>query len=159
MSDKILIWNDVDLIQFSVAKFLQDIHDCELFAVHDLNHHLKESFLEQNLVNFKKEWYYWDHVLDLDHKPDVEYLKTFEQKYGIDLWLITITDRVFNKHNKFHIFSRDEILRILELECKLFETVLESAKPDFLIIKPTDKQRSNLLERMCRSKGITILVL
>ena len=159
MSDKILIWNDVGLIQFSVAKFLQDIHDCELFAVHDLNHHLKESFLEQKLINFKKEWYYWDYVLDLDQKPDVEYLKTFEQKYAINLWLITITDRVFNKYNKFHIFSRDEILRILELECKLFETVLESANPDFLITAVTDQHRSNLLERMCRSKGITVLML
>ena len=59
MSDRILIWNNVGLIQFSLAKFLQDIHDCELFAFHDLNHHLKKSFLEQKIVNFKNEWYYW----------------------------------------------------------------------------------------------------
>ena len=159
MSDRILIWNNVGLIQFSLAKFLQDIHDCELFAVHDLNHHLKKSFLEQKIVNFKNEWYYWDHVLELEQKPDVEYLESFEQRYGIDLWSITSSDRVFNKYNKFYIFSRDEILRILELECKLFENVLESSKPDFLITGVTDQHRSNLLERMCRSKGITVLML
>ena len=159
MSDRILIWNNVGLIQFSLAKFLQDIHDCELFAVHDLNHHLKKSFLEQKIVNFKNEWYYWDHVLELEQKPDVEYLESFEQRYGIDLWSITSTDRVFNKDNKFYIFSRDEILKILELECKLFENVLESSTPDFLITGVTDQHRSNLLERMCRSKGITVLML
>jgi len=159
MSDRILIWNNVGLIQFSLAKFLQDIHDCELFAVHDLNHHLKKSFLEQKIVNFKNEWYYWDHVLELEQKPDVEYLESFEQRYGIDLWSITSSDRVFNKYNKFYIFSRDEILKILELECKLFENVLESSKPDFLITGVTDQHRSNLLERMCRSKGITVLML
>jgi len=159
MSDKILVWIDVGLIQFGIVKYLQKIYDCELFAVYDFNHHIKKSFLNQKLVNFRQVWYYWDHVLNIKQKPDVEYLNSFEQKYDINLWSITSSDRVFNKYNKFYTFSRDEILKILELECKFFENVLEISKPDFFMTTVTDQRRSNLLERMCRSKGIKVLML
>jgi len=63
MSNKILVWVDVGLIQFGIAKYLQKIYDCDLYAVYDFNHHIKESFLNQKLINFKQVWYYWDHVL------------------------------------------------------------------------------------------------
>ena len=159
MSDKILVWIDVGLIQFGIVKYLQKIYDCELFAVYDFNHHIKKSFLNQKLINFRQVWYYWDHVLNIKQKPDVEYLNSFEQKYDINLWSITSSDRVFNKYNKFYTFSRDEILKILELECKFFENVLEISKPDFFMTTVTDQRRSNLLERMCRSKGIKVLML
>ena len=159
MSNKILVWVDVGLTQFGIAKYLKKIYDCELFVIYDFNHHIKKSFLNQKLIDFKKEWYYWDHVLNIKQKPDVEYLKSFEQRYNINLCSITIPDRVFNKYNNWYIFSRDEVLRILELECKFFENVLESSEPNFLIIKVTDQHRSNLLERMCRSKGIKVLML
>ena len=159
MSNKILVWVDVGLTQFGIAKYLKKIYDCELFAIYDFNHHIKKSFLNQKLIDFKKEWYYWDHVLNIKQKPDVEYLKSFEQRYNINLCSITIPDRVFNKYNNWYIFSRDEVLRILELECKFFENVLESSEPNFLMIKVTDQHRSNLLERMCRSKGIKVLML
>ena len=159
MSNKILVWVDLGLIQFGIAKYLQKIYDCDLYAVYDFNHHIKKSFLNQKLINFKQEWYYWDHVLNIKQKPDVEYLNSFEQKYDINLWSVTSSDRVFNKDNKFHIFSSDEILKILELECKFFENVLELSKPDFFMTTVTDQRRSNLLERMCKSKGIRVLML
>ena len=159
MSSKILVWVDLGLIQFGIAKYLQKIYDCDLYAVYDFNHHIKKSFLNQKLINFKQEWYYWDHVLNIKQKPDVEYLNSFEQKYDINLWSVTSSDRVFNKDNKFHIFSSDEILKILELECKFFENVLELSKPDFFMTTVTDQRRSNLLERMCKSKGIRVLML
>ena len=159
MSNKILVWVDLGLIQFGIAKYLQKIYDCDLYTVYDFNHHIKKSFLNQKLINFKQEWYYWDHVLNIKQKPDVEYLNSFEQKYDINLWSVTSSDRVFNKDNKFHIFSSDEILKILELECKFFENVLELSKPDFFMTTVTDQRRSNLLERMCKSKGIRVLML
>ena len=37
-----------------------------------------------------------------------------------------------NEYNEFYKFSREEILSILEDECKLFEKILE-IKPKFLI--------------------------
>ena len=159
MSNKILVWIDLGLIQFGIAKYLQKIYDCDLYAVYDFNHHIKKSFLNQKLINFKQEWYYWDHVLNIKQKPDVEYLNSFEQKYDINLWSITSSDRVFIKYNKFYTFSRDEVLKILELECKFFENVLELSKPDFFMTTVTDQRRSNLLERMCKSKGIRVLML
>ena len=159
MSNKILVWIDLGLIQFGIAKYLQKIYDCDLYAVYDFNHHIKKSFLNQKLINFRQVWYYWDHVLNIKQKPDVEYLNSFEQKYDINLWSVTSSDRVFNKDNKFHIFSSDEILKILELECKFFENVLELSKPDFFMTTVTDQRRSNLLERMCKSKGIRVLML
>jgi len=159
MSNKILAWIDLGLITFGIAKYLEKIYDCDLYAVYDFNHHIKESFLNQKLINFKQVWYYWDHVLNIKQKPDVKYLNSFEQKYDINLWSITSSDRVFNKHNKFYTFSRDEVLKILELECKFFENVLELSKPDFFMTTVTDQHRSNLLERMCRSKGIKVLML
>ena len=159
MSNKILAWIDLGLITFGIAKYLEKIYDCDLYAVYDFNHHIKESFLNQKLINFKQVWYYWDHVLNIKQKPDVEYLNSFEQKYDINLWSVTSSDRVFNKYNKFYTFSRDEILKILELECKFFENVLELSKPDFFMTTVTDQRRSNLLERMCKSKGIRVLML
>ena len=44
MSDKILVWVEVGLIQFGIAKYLKKIYDCELFAICDFNHHIKKSF-------------------------------------------------------------------------------------------------------------------
>ena len=45
------------------------------------------------------------------------------------------------------------------MECKFFENVLELSKPDFFMTTVTDQRRSNLLERMCKSKGIRVLML
>ena len=159
MSDKILVWVDVGLIQFVVSKMLQNMYDCELFAIYDFNHHIKKSFVNQKSVNYKKEWFYWDHVLKINGDPDVNYLKSFEDRYKINLWSITLNDRVFHKYNKFYKFTKNEILSILEKECRFFEKVLDEVNPDFLIIKSTDLHRSHLLEQMCRSKGTKILML
>ena len=62
MKDRILFWVDVSLIQFGVAKILQEKIDSDFYVIYDLNHHLKKSFMQQNLVNFKKEWYFWDNI-------------------------------------------------------------------------------------------------
>ena len=62
MKDRILFWIDVGLLQFGIAKMLQEKLDADLYAIYDLNHHLKKSFMNQSIINFKKEWYFWDHV-------------------------------------------------------------------------------------------------
>ena len=41
-------------------------------------------------------------------------------------------------NNPFYKFKKDEILNILERDCKFFESVLDEIKPEFLIIKVTD---------------------
>ena len=65
----------------------------------------------------------------------------------------------FYQFNPFYTFKKDEILLILEQECKFFEFVLNSIKPNFLIIKVTDFHRNHLLKEMCKKKGIKVLSL
>jgi hypothetical protein len=159
MKDKILFWIDAGLMHFGIAKNLQEKLDADLYVIYDLNNHLKKSFKNQKLVNFKKEWYFWEHVSRTDKNIDIKYLKNFEEKFEIKLWDIAYSERIFYKHNPFYKFQRDEILSIFEQECKFFEKVLNEVKPNFLIIKTTDLHRNHLLAEMCRASGVKILML
>ena len=158
MKDKILFWVDVSLIQFGIAKTLQEKIDSNFYVIYDLNHHLKKSFLEQNIVDFEKEWYFWDHVGKIQ-EVNTQYLKKIEKEYKINLWEIAFSERNFHKYNPFYKFSKKEILSILEQECRFFEKVLDEVNPDFLIIKTTDFHRNYLLTEICRAKKIKILML
>ncbi|MDC1136657.1 hypothetical protein OAS76_02625 [Nitrosopumilus sp.] len=158
MKNKILFWVDVSLLQFGIAKTLKEKTDANLYVIYDLNHHLKKSFMNQNIVNFEKEWYFWDHVGKIK-KPNVEYLKKIEEEYKINLWEIAYSERIFYKYNPFYKFNEEEILSIFEQECRLYENVLNEVKPDFLVIKTTDLHRNHLLTEMCRAKGVKILML
>ena len=159
MKDKILFWIDAGLMHFGVAKTLQEQINADFFVIYDLNNHLKKSFKNQNLVNFTKEWYFWEHITGIKKEIDSEFLKKIENKYKINLWEVAFTERAFYKYNPFYQFSKNEILSIFEQECKFFEKVLNEVKPDFLIIKTTDLHRNHLLSEMCRSVGIKILML
>ena len=157
--DKILFWSEAGLVQFAIAKFMQKNFDADYYAIHDLNPNLKKDFLKQKIVNFKKEWYFWDHVSKTITKPDLDYLKQFEEKYGLNLWQLILTDRAFFKFNPYYKYKDREILSILEQECKFFENILDEIKPHFLIIKTTDFHRNHLLFELCRLKGVKILML
>ena len=160
MEKKILFWIDAGLMHFGIAKFIQNKIYAKLFAVYDLNHHLKKSFENQKVVNFTKSWFFWDYVNKKNmKKPDLKYLSEFENKYNINLWMLAYSERVFFDYNPFHKFSRDEILSILEQECKFFESVLDEINPDFLIIKTTDFHRNHLFAKLCQSRGIKVLML
>lgn len=159
MKNKILFWIDPTYTQFGIAKFLQEKILADFYVIYDLNHHLKKSFSNQNIVNFKKEWFYWDYQSNIHKEPDIEYLKLFEKKYDIDLWKIAFSERIFSDYQKFHDFTRKEILSILENDCKFFEKVLDEVNPDFLIIKLADFHRTQLLVELCNAKGIKVLML
>jgi len=156
--NKILFWIDTSLLQFGVAKMLQEKLDDEFYVIYDLNHHLKKSFKNQNIISFQNEWYFWDHV-GKTKKPDLKYLKKIEEDYKINLWGMAYTERNFYQYNPFYKFKREEILSIFEQECRFFEQVLNEINPDFLIIKTTDFHRNYLLTEMCRARGIKILML
>ena len=158
MKNKILIWLDSGLKQFAIAKFLQEKYDAEYFAIYDLNHHLRKSFENQKVVNFRKVWHYWDNYQSPLVKPDIQYLADFERKYEIDLWIMAYGERLFYKYNPFYKFKRDEILNILEKDCKFFEQILDEIKPNFLIIKVTDFHRNHLLAEMCKARGIKVMM-
>jgi hypothetical protein len=158
MKDKILCWIDVSILQFGIAKKIQKKLNTELYVIYDLNHHLKKSFMNQKIINFEKEWYFWDHIKNFK-TPDLKFLKKIEEKYKINLWEIAYSERIFYKHNPFYKFSREEILSILEQECRFFDKILNEIEPNFLMIKTTDLHRNHLLTEMCRGKGIKILML
>jgi len=104
MMDKVLFWLDADLTAFCIA---------------------------QKLAEFKKTWFYHD-VMNQKIKSEPNYLKSFEEKYDIDLWQLAKNDRIFiYDYNNFYKFSEHEISEIMEKECKLFEEVLDQVKPDF----------------------------
>lgn len=158
MNDKIIFWIDGDLLPFVVGHFLQKKHMGDFFAIIDTAEKTKNFFQQQKLINFKKIWDYNNHVLPKS-EYDVNYLLSFEKKYKINLWLLTINERLFSELNLFYSFSRDEILSILEQECKLFEKVIEESNPDFLIIKSIDLHQNFLFSEICRAKNIKIIML
>lgn len=157
MKDRIVFWLDADLKPFVLAKFLQEKYDSEFYAVIDITNRPKKFFQTQNIVNFKKIWFYHDHI-STKKKPNAEYLEFIEKKYDINLWILAQNERLFYKFNDYHKFSRDEILTILEQECKLFDQILEEIKPNFLIIKTTDFHNNHLFYKMCKSKGVKVLM-
>lgn len=160
MKDKLLVWIGGVFLHFCVTKYIQDKYDCDLFTIIDVDNEKKIFFDKQKLVNFRKTWYYRDYVdTNPKRKPDLEYLTSFEKRTGINLWKIAYSDKSFYGFNDYYRFKRNEILSILEQECKLFENVLDEIKPDFLILDVTDSQHNYLLSDICKSRKIRVLML
>src|SRR3989338_9588009 len=118
MKDKIIFWIDAFPLSFFLSYYFGKQYDCELYAIMDITDQPKKFYQKQKLVNFKKVWFYHDHITI--KKPDLNYLKSFEEKYKINLWTLAYNERIFYQYNEFYKFSLDEVLSILEHECKLF---------------------------------------
>ena len=56
MKNRILFWIDFAIVHFGIAKHIQDKDNYELFAIYDVNPNYKNSFLNQKIVNFQKQW-------------------------------------------------------------------------------------------------------
>ena len=159
MKDKILFWLGDALYRFGIVKPFQENFDCELYAILDVDIDRKNFFQKQKMVKFDKIWYYRDNVhLNNLKKPNLEYLKKFEEKYNLKLWNLIYSERYFYKYNLYD-FSHDELLCLLEQECDFFERTIDEIQPDFLIIGTTDLHHNHLLYELCRSKGIQVLML
>lgn len=158
MKEKFLIWLDSNLLQFCNAYYLQRKLDCELYAIIDITNKSKNFFQTQKLVKFSKTWYYHDHI-NTDHSYDEKYLENFEKKFNINLWELSLNERIFNFYNEYHIFTNKEILSILYHECRLFEEIIEDVKPSFLIIRETALHHDFLIHKMCKKMGVKILML
>ena len=157
--DKILVYVHGWFIHFGIAKALKEKHPCDIFAVIDFDDKAKKFFDIQNILDFEKFWHYKENALITKQKPDMNYLKSFEKKYNINLWSIVYTDKTFYRYNEFYKFSQDEILSLLEQECKFFERILDESKPDFYLTYHTQTHHEHLLYEMCRARGIRVLML
>lgn len=158
MKDKVIFWLDQDFMYYGIAFYLQKKYDYDSFAIIDTTNKTKKFFKEQDLVKFKKTWYYFDNI-SKDKKNDLEYLKNFEKKYKINLWELAINERIFYNFNNFYKFSDEEILSILTQECKLFETILDEVQPDFFITKQPVQHKDSLFYKICKVRGIKIIIL
>ena len=157
-TEKIILWDQGDFFHFLLANSLQKKTDAELYAIFDIRDKQKPFYQKQKFIDYKKIWFFHDAISQPRKKIDVEYLSAFEEKYNINLWLFALNERLFNEYNEFHKFSREDILSILEDECKLFEKILEEIKPTFLMV---DKNfhHQELFYQICRAQGIRTLIL
>ena len=159
MDSKIIFWMNDDLSALALPKILQEKYSFDIFGIFDITDKPKKFLAKQKLVNFSKLWFFHDHISKTNQKPDREFLKSIEEKYKVDLELLASNERFFNKFNQFYKFSPDEILLILEQECKLFEKILDEIKPDFLITGITTLHYNHLFYKICQARGVKILML
>jgi len=158
LKQKIIFWVDSNLLSFCTSYYLQKKLDSEFYAIIDITNKSKKFFQEQKLVNFSKIWFYHDYI-NTEISYNEEYLESFEKKFNLNLWELSQNERIFNFYNEYHKFSKQEILSILYQECKFFEEVLLTVKPDFLIIRETAYHQDYLFHKMCKKMGIKILML
>ena len=142
-----------------IANKLQELTNYKLYAIVDGNKEAENYYANQKLVNFKKLWFFRNKV-NIDIKDfHLSYLSTFEKKYGVKLWEIIYAERFFTSFSRYHNFSYEEILTIIEQECKFFENILDEVHPDYLIIRVPDFHHVHLLHKLCIAKHIKPIIL
>lgn len=156
MKNKIIFWLDSNLMQYSLAYFLQKHLDADFYAIIDVTNKPKSFYKNQSLVNFKQTWFLHDYTLPIK-KPNLEYLSSFEKHHDIELWKLCINDRIFNDFNDFNKFSKDEILSIVENELKLFESILNEIKPNYVIMHEPYQLPDELFFELTKSLKIPTL--
>ena len=101
---------------------------------------------------FEKIWHYTDFVKPFS-KPNIKYLKKIEDEFQINLWKIAYSDPVFFVFNGKSNFEEEEILSLIEDDCKLFENAIKEVNPDFLVIHTAGQKQVNILEKCaCQNK-------
>ena len=58
MVDKIIFWMNGFFLNFVIANSLKNKHDCDIYALIDITNRTKQFFIDQDLVNFKKNGFY-----------------------------------------------------------------------------------------------------
>lgn len=155
---KLLIWTDAFLLHYCLAYLLQNEEIFKIYGIFDVPNKLKSFFETQKIVDYKKKWFFHDHI-SWNKNPDMKYLQKFENDYDLKLWTLAINERLFFKYNPFHKFEKNEILSILESECRLFEGIIDSINPDYLITLDPGFHHGHLLTQICKKKSIPILML
>ena len=157
--EKILFFIDSWFFNFGIAKFLQEKYDADFYAIFNFEDKSEKFFQNQNIVKFNQTWFLQEVFSKEIAKPDLLYLENFEKKYNLNLWKIIYSDPIFYKFNKFYKFNDNQILFLLEQECRFFENILDEIKPDFLSIFTTTNHFQELLSEICRARNIRLLIL
>ena len=154
---KVLFWITSFFTHYALAYYLQSKLDADFFGIFEVNLKFKKFIQNQNLVDFKKTWFYHDYIKNHNQQIDIDYLRNFENKNDIGLWNVALNERYFYKHNRFYKFQKEEILSILEDELKLFEQILDESKPDYFLTFNPVLHHQKLFLDVCRVRGIKVL--
>jgi len=157
--EKILYWIGTNFTHYCIAKSLRGKIPNKSYAIFDVTNKPEKFFETENIVNFEKKWFFHNNIFDTKKMPDLEYLSRFEKVYNIKLSKIVFSERLFSEFNEFYKFQTNEILRILELECRFFEQVLDEIKPDFVLMFTPYFHHELLFFKLCKAKGIKTLEL
>ena len=159
MKRRFLCWIHAGSLNiFGLTKHLQNEIDGDFFAIYDFTEKPKKFFRKQKLVDFKKIWFYDESIKKNHQSPDTKYLSEFEEKYGIKLWKLAANERIFI-FNEFYQFSTNEILSIIEQECKFYEKVLDEIKPDYVLMLRPYLHYDTIFYQLCVARGIEVLEL
>ena len=155
---KILVYlsGHIGFINFGMLKKLQEKIPIKIYAIIDQGQQPKEFYEKQKFVKFEKIWHYTDYVKPFSN-PNIKYLKKIEDEFQINLWQIAYSDPTFFAFEGKSNFQEDEILSLIEDDCKLFENIIKEINPDFLIIHTAGQKQVNILREMCMSKQTKIL--
>lgn len=153
-----MFWIDQALLHFGLAKFIQENLDCELYSIFEVTENVKKFYEEQTIVNFQKQWFFHDYIHKEKSEADIKYLEEIEKKYNLNLQLIIFNDRIFYKYNEYRKFSDNEILKILSDEVKLFESILDEVKPDFVLMASYTQQHNDIFYKICKARGIKVIM-
>jgi hypothetical protein len=158
MVEKILFFLTNDYTHYCLAHTFQKKYDSKMYAISEVTSRPKKFFQNQKLVNFENIWFLHDHIKK-NLKPDLVYLKEFEKKYKINLWKLVQNERIFLYFKDFYKFSREDILSILEQECRFFEKILEEIKPKFFFTRLPSLHHQELIYQMCKNTGVKIIAM
>lgn len=157
--DKIIVFLSADFTHFAIIYFLQKKFDCDLYAVIDITNKPKVFFETQQLIKFKKVWYFHD-AIDRNYRiSNTNALNKFEEKYELNLWRNLINERIFYRFFHFHKFSRIEMLSLAEQQLTFFEKILDETNPDFLITEAPVLFHSEMLYQMSKKRNVKCLLL
>ena len=67
-------------------------------------------------------------------------------------------ERIF-LYSSFHKFSKNEMMKILEQECRFFEHILDTVKPDFFFSKMPAFHHLELFYEMCKNSGVNVQII
>jgi len=137
---------------------MQKKYPADYYAIIDIPDRSKKFFEQQKLVNFTKTWFYHDKIT-MKNEIDIDYLESFEKKYSINLWKFAINERLFYKYNQYHKFNKNEILSILEQECKLFENIIREINPNYLIMQDSGLHHGHLFSEICKKNNIHVIMI